>query len=49
MCEHGFISNPVSKNKSIWLTVEGLERGQQIADRLYGVRTQLEHESGSDT
>ncbi|WP_198537175.1 MULTISPECIES: DUF6429 family protein [Pseudomonas] len=23
--EHGFISNPVNKNKSIWLTAEGLE------------------------
>ncbi|MEB2622741.1 DUF6429 family protein [Pseudomonas sp. YuFO8] len=35
--EHGFISNPVNKNKSIWLTAEGLERGRQIADRLFGV------------
>ncbi|MBX8529773.1 hypothetical protein K5D32_08890 [Pseudomonas cichorii] len=34
--EHGFISNPVNRNKSIWLTVEGLERGRQIADRLFG-------------
>ena len=24
--EQGFISNPVNKNKSIWLTQEGLER-----------------------
>ena len=35
--ELGFISNPVNKNKSIWLTQEGLERGRQIADRLFGV------------
>ena len=35
--EQGFISNPVNKNKSIWLTQEGLERGRQIADRLFGV------------
>ena len=33
--EQGFISNPVNKNKSIWLTAEGLERGRQIADRLF--------------
>jgi hypothetical protein len=38
--EQGFISNPVNKNKSIWLTTEGLERGRQIADRLFGVRAQ---------
>ncbi|WP_166363486.1 DUF6429 family protein [Pseudomonas akapageensis] len=37
--EQGLISNPVSKNKSIWLTTEGLEQGRQIADRLFGVRT----------
>lgn len=43
--EHGFISNPVNKNKSIWLTEEGLERGRQIADRLFGVRTQEEQVS----
>lgn len=47
--EQGFISNPVNKNKSIWLTTEGLERGRQIADRLFGVRTQVEHVSDSDT
>ncbi|WP_236722016.1 DUF6429 family protein [Pseudomonas frederiksbergensis] len=47
--EHGFISNPVNKNKSIWLTAEGLERGRQIADRLFGVRTQGEHASNPDT
>ena len=33
--EHGFISDPVNKNKSIRLTAEGLERGRQIADRLF--------------
>lgn len=40
--EHGLISNPLNKNKSIWLTEEGLERGRQIADRLFGVRAQGE-------
>jgi len=47
--EHGFISNPVNKNKSIGLTDEGLERSRQIADRLFGVRTQVEQVSDSDT
>ncbi|UVM48165.1 DUF6429 family protein [Pseudomonas sp. B21-015] len=47
--EQGFISNPVNKNKSIWLTAEGLERGRQTADRLFGVGTQGEHASESDT
>ena len=47
--EHGFISNPVNKNKSIWLTAEGLERGRQIADQLFVKRTQVEHVSDSDT
>jgi len=36
--EHGFISNPVNRNKSIWLTEEGLERGRRIADQLFGVK-----------
>ena len=38
--EQGFISDPVNKNKSIWLTEEGLERGRQLADRLFGLKTQ---------
>ncbi|WP_448092429.1 DUF6429 family protein [Pseudomonas lini] len=46
--EQGFISDPENKNKSIWLTAEGLERGRQIADRLFGIRTQVEHISDSD-
>jgi len=40
--EHGFIENPVNKNKSIWLTSEGLERGRQIAGRLFGEKTSVE-------
>jgi hypothetical protein len=47
--EHGFISDPVNKKKSIWLTAEGLERGRQIADRLFGARTQVGHASNPDT
>lgn len=34
--EQGLISNPVNRNKSIWLTAEGLERGRQLADKLFG-------------
>jgi hypothetical protein len=37
--EQDLISNPVNKNKSIWLTPEGLERGREIADRLFGANT----------
>ncbi|MGV8920045.1 MAG: DUF6429 family protein [Pseudomonas sp.] len=47
--EQGLISNPVNKNKSIWLTTEGLERGRQIADRLFRVRAQEGHISDSGT
>ena len=34
--EQGLISDPVNRYKSIWLTEEGLERGRQIAERLFG-------------
>ena len=47
--EQGFISNPVNKNKSIWLTQEGLERGRQIADRLFGATPEAKHSSNPDT
>ncbi|MVV49023.1 hypothetical protein EJA72_12330 [Pseudomonas sp. PB120] len=46
--EQGFITDPVNRNKSIWLTAGGLERGREIADRLFGVRAQVECVSGSD-
>jgi hypothetical protein len=46
--EHGLISNPVNKNKSVWLTAEGLERGRQIADRLFAVGSQEGHVSNPD-
>lgn len=38
--EQGFISNPVNKNKSIWLTDEGMQRGRKIAERLFGASGQ---------
>lgn len=47
--EQGLIENPVNKNKSIWLTTEGLERGRELADRLFGVRAQGEGVSGPDS
>lgn len=31
----GFIENPASKAKSVWLTQEGLARGQLLARRLF--------------
>lgn len=34
----GLISNPVGKQKSICLTPEGQERGQRIAEALFGER-----------
>ncbi|ROO14856.1 hypothetical protein BK676_20520 [Pseudomonas fluorescens] len=34
----GLISNPVNRNKSIWLTEEGLERGREIAERMFGAK-----------
>ena len=36
--EQGLISNPVNRNKSIWLTEEGLERGREIAERIFGAK-----------
>ena len=47
--QQGFISNPVNKNKSIWMTEEGLERGRQIADRLFGGIAQGEPASNPET
>lgn len=41
--EQGFISDPVNKNKSIWLTEEGLEKGRQTAGRLFGDSAKTEH------
>ena len=36
----GLIDDPVGKTKSVWLTQEGLDRGRECAERLFG---------GSDT
>ncbi|MED7667308.1 hypothetical protein GXB78_08870 [Pseudomonas moraviensis subsp. stanleyae] len=36
--EQGLIRNPVNKSKSIWLTEEGLERGREIAERMFAVK-----------
>jgi hypothetical protein len=47
--EQGFISDPVNKNKSIWLTAEGLERGRQTADRLFGGNAKTEHPPSTDS
>lgn len=34
----GLIEDPRGKTKSVWLTPQGLERGQQSAERLFGIR-----------
>ncbi len=47
--DQGLISDPVNRNKSIWLTEEGLERGRQLADRLFGLRTQAGQVPDSNT
>ena len=47
--EQGLIRNPVNKNKSVWLTEEGLELGRQIADRLFGETTDEEQLSKRNT
>ncbi len=36
--EQGLISNPVNRNKSIWLTKEGMERGREIAGLMFGAK-----------
>jgi len=33
--EQGLIDDPRGKNKSVWLTAEGLEKGTAIAGRLF--------------
>jgi hypothetical protein len=35
--QKGLIHNPVGKAKSVYLTQEGLERGQQLFDALFGL------------
>jgi hypothetical protein len=47
--EQGFINNPVNKNKSVWLTEEGLLRGRLIAERLFGGSAKAEPATGSDS
>ena len=32
----GFIDNPKGKAKSVWLTPQGIERGRECAQRLFG-------------
>jgi len=36
--EQGFISDPVNRNKSIWLTTEGMEQGRQLGDETVRVK-----------
>lgn len=34
--ERGFIGNPVNRNKGVYLTTEGMERGLRVAEHLFG-------------
>jgi hypothetical protein len=47
--EQGFIDNPVNRNKSVWVTPEGLERGRKIAERLFTVDAQARHKGDANT
>lgn len=47
--EQGFISDPVNRNKSIWLTTEGMERGRLLADHMFGLRTKARQMPDSNT
>lgn len=47
--EHGFISNPVNKKKSVWLTEEGLERGREVAARQFRTGAETEQVPDSQT
>ncbi|MBC3209100.1 hypothetical protein HU755_20035 [Pseudomonas sp. SWRI111] len=47
--EQGLISDPVNRNKSIWLTEEGLERGREIAERMFGAKAEVGHVSDSES
>ena len=35
--ELGYISDPVNKNKSVWLTDEGYERSRELFQQIFGV------------
>ncbi|MBC3270107.1 hypothetical protein HU765_09225 [Pseudomonas sp. SWRI81] len=47
--EQDLISDPVNRNKSIWLTEEGLERGREIAERMFGAKAEAGKASGSES
>lgn len=47
--EQDLISDPVNRNKSIWLTEEGLERGREIAERMFGVKAEAGKASDSES
>ena len=33
--EKGFIDDPINKNKSVWLTDEGLEKSKELFEKLF--------------
>ncbi len=34
--EKGFIDNPISKTKSVWLTEKGLKKSEKLLNELFG-------------
>jgi len=36
--EKGYISNPATKNKSVWLSVEGAKLSEELFEKLFAVK-----------
>jgi len=36
--EKGYISNPATKNKSVWLSDEGARLSEELCEKLFGVK-----------
>jgi hypothetical protein len=36
--EKGYISDPATKNKSVWLSEEGAKLSKELCEKLFGVK-----------
>ena len=36
--EKGYISNPATKNKSVWLSEEGAKLSEELVEKLFAVK-----------
>jgi uncharacterized protein DUF6429 len=36
--QRGLIDDPKNKNKSVWLTADGVKRSRELFDQMFGVR-----------